>query len=232
MRPLASVDGPGSLGPGREVEVAQLADGGALALLAGLGDGRHPGALRHGQGGGANGLEAEPEADLQFTQRVHEVVRGAAGVGTGQDLHPRCGLGQLLQGLLQHGDVIGRGVGAGVAWPQDGSQRLAALVQVAGQRMEAEPSLEVPRRSLLLGVGRDQRGVEVEGDPFQRCSLRLRPLARLSTRLSQDPQPLGSDRLDDPPGSRRRRHLAEQVGLLAQNAQVRQGLSFGACCVV
>src|SRR5262249_23097527 len=77
---------PGSLGPGREVEVGQLADGGVLALLAGLADGWHPGALRHSQDGLANGLdevEAEREADLQFAQRVHEVVRGATGVGSG-----------------------------------------------------------------------------------------------------------------------------------------------------
>jgi hypothetical protein len=36
MGAFASADAAGSLGPGRQVEVGQLADGGALALLAGL----------------------------------------------------------------------------------------------------------------------------------------------------------------------------------------------------
>ena len=81
MRPFASTDGAGSLGPGRQVEVGQLADSGALALLAGLGDSRHPGALGHGQDGLANGLdeiEADRGADLERAQLVHEVVCGAA----------------------------------------------------------------------------------------------------------------------------------------------------------
>lgn len=62
----------------------------------------------------------------------------------GQDLHAPARLGQLVQGQLQHGDVVGRGVGAGIARAQDAGQRLVALVQVADQRVEAEPPLKLP----------------------------------------------------------------------------------------
>src|SRR5262245_20412846 len=56
MRTFAPADGPGSRRPRFEVEVRQLADGGTFALLSRLGDGWHPGALRRGQNGIANGL--------------------------------------------------------------------------------------------------------------------------------------------------------------------------------
>jgi len=55
-------------------------------------------------------------------------------------------VGQLRHGLLEHGDVVGRGVGAGIARAQDAGQRLAALVQIADQRVEPKPALEVARR--------------------------------------------------------------------------------------
>jgi hypothetical protein len=103
---------------------------------------------------------------------------------------------------------------------QDAGQRLATLVQIADQGVEAEAALEVARRSFLLGVGGDQRGVEVERDPLRRCPLRPGSLARLPAPIAQDAQPLGRDRIDDPPGRRRRRHLAEKLGLPAQHAQV------------
>src|SRR2546423_7155208 len=82
MGAFAPADGAGPLGPGAEVEVGQLADGGALTLLAGLGDGRHPGALGHGQDGVANRLaevEADREADLEPAQLGDVVLGGAIG---------------------------------------------------------------------------------------------------------------------------------------------------------
>jgi hypothetical protein len=111
MRPFAPADGPGPGRPGREVEVLQLADGGALALLAGLGDRRYPGVPRRGQDRVAHRggeVEADREADLQAAELVHELVGGAAGVGSGQHGHAPSPLGQLLQRLQQDVEVVAR----------------------------------------------------------------------------------------------------------------------------
>lgn len=67
----------------------------------------------------------------------------------------------------------------------------------------------------------DQRGVEVQGEPLWCRSPRPCPLAR----ISEHTEPLGRDRGDDSPGGRRRCHLAGQLGLLAQHAQVGQAVA-------
>jgi hypothetical protein len=58
----------------------------------------------------------------------------------------------------------GGGVGTGLPGTQHPCQCLTAALQVAKQRVEAEPALIVARRTFLLGVSGDQRGVEVEHD--------------------------------------------------------------------
>jgi hypothetical protein len=85
-----------------------------------------------------------------------------ADVGAGEDLATQVGLGQLLERQLEDLEVIGRGVGGGVAGPQDRGQRLACLGQVAEQRVKAEAALVVAGGAFLLGVGDQERGVDVE----------------------------------------------------------------------
>jgi hypothetical protein len=58
--------------------------------------------------------------------------------------------------------VIGGGVRAGVARPQDAGHALARAVQVAQQRVVAVAALEVALRLLLVGVRRRQRRVDVK----------------------------------------------------------------------
>ena len=91
--------------------------------------------------------------------------------------------------------------------------------------MEAEPAFEVARSPLVLGVGRDQRGIEVERDPLRCRFVAPGSLAGPPARLVQHPQPFWRDRLDDPLGGRPRRHLAKQVRVLAQHAQVGQAVT-------
>ena len=93
-----------------------------------------------------------------------EGVGAPADVGAHEDLAIEVCLGQLLQGQLQDLEVIGGGVGPGVAGAQQARQRLAGLIQVAEQRVKAEAALVVPRRALLLGGGAEQGGVDAEGD--------------------------------------------------------------------
>lgn len=71
-------------------------------------------------------------------------------------------IGDLGQGLVQDRDVVGGGVCAGVAWPQQTGQRLAGVVQKTQQRVAAEAAFVAsgqngcarcefgdPRKSLL-----------------------------------------------------------------------------------
>ena len=70
--------------------------------------------------------------------------------------------GQLGQGHGEQFDMVGGGVRPGVARPQDPGQRFAGGVQEGEQRVMPEPALVGRRRPLLVGVGGDQRAVEVD----------------------------------------------------------------------
>ena len=85
---LAPADGAGALGPGREVEVGQLADGGTLARLAGT-----LARLAGPRDGRLGEIEAEREADLELVHDADEFVGRAARVGAHQDLHAQAGSG-------------------------------------------------------------------------------------------------------------------------------------------
>ena len=85
-----------------------------------------------------------------------------ADVGADEDLSIEVGGGQLLERQLQHLEVIGGGVGAGVAGAKDPGQGLAGLGEVTEQREKAEAALVVAGGALLLGVGGEQAGVDVE----------------------------------------------------------------------
>jgi hypothetical protein len=117
--------------------------------------------------------EGEPdrvgEPAAWSAQPGEELVGAAAGVGADQHLMTTVA-GQLSQGEAGGGDVVVRGVGAGVSRPQHDGQWLAgAAFSVIGEdchRVEAEGFL--PGRSclLLVGVGYEDGGVDVEGDQF------------------------------------------------------------------
>ena len=96
-------------------------------------------------------------------------------------------LGQLLQGELGDLEVIGGGVGTGVAGAKDAGRRLAGLGQVTGQGEEAEAALVGAGGALLLGVGTHERGVNIENQ-----------LLRSGARLPGPRQRV--DRLDHPVG--------------------------------
>jgi hypothetical protein len=58
--------------------------------------------------------------------------------------------------------VIGGGVGAGVAGSQDARHGLAPLIEEAEEGEEAEAVLVGTGGALLLGVGAEQGGVDVQ----------------------------------------------------------------------
>ena len=93
-----------------------------------------------------------------------EGVGGAADVGAGEDLAIELFGGQLLERQLQNREVIGGGVGAGVAGTKQPGERLAGLVEVAEQGVKAKGALVGAGGALLLGVRGEDRRVDVEGD--------------------------------------------------------------------
>jgi hypothetical protein len=158
-------------------------------------------------------------------------VGGAAGVGADQQRLVACGGGELGERQVEDLDVVGGGVGTGVARPQAAGQGLAgavAAVQVAHQRVEAEAVLVGPGRALLVGVGVQQRAVYV--DDQQALGVRTRPPGRRSgvgTGRAQAGEPVGiaGDLLDYPPRRRRGGDRAEQLGLLAEGGKIAQAVA-------
>lgn len=155
----------------------------------------------------------------------------------------RVGLGDLGERLVEDGDVVGGdvvggGVGTSVAGPENSGQGFAGVVQEAQQRVVAEAALVGRHCLLLLEVGRDQGGVEDQDRPG-----RSRPPARaagisdvVSAALQPGDIPGGGSgrvparkcsRIDagqQAPGGRRGGDRAENLGLVAQQGQVRYRL--------
>jgi len=157
-------------------------------------------------------VEAQPDGEPQpsLAAVIGQRVRGAGAVGTDHDLGLRGDLSrQRLESLVEHGDVIGGGVRAGVARAQHGRQRQPAgrpvgQVEVGQQRMKPEPALVGARRPVLVAVGADQRGVDVDDQRPAGPTTKLPgPLARDRPRRSNlVEQAVLGDRVNDPPRGR------------------------------
>jgi hypothetical protein len=163
-------------------------------------------------------------------QPAGEPVGGPGGVGAHHDGLVTGSRGQLRQGEVDHVDVVGDGVGAGVAGPQDAGQRLAgavAAVQAAHQRVEPEAALVGPGRALLVGVRGHQGGVHVhQQQPIHVGAGLPRPCPGLRPGGPQPGQAVfvAGDSLDHPPGGRGGRYLAEQRRLVAQHRKIRKAV--------
>ena len=197
-----------------------------LALLAVLVEGSAPCPLRQGADRLSHRLgeiEADREADVAFAGPVEEVVAGPGRVDPKQDLDLLDPIARdLLKRRLGDRDLIGGGVGAGVARPQHPRGGLARLVEVGEQRMEAVAALEVAGRSLLLGMGADEGRVEVDRHPLGRDAEAPGVLAGLLAGVAERLEELGlaGDPLDHPIGRRIRGDLAEERRLVAHRAEV------------
>ena len=106
----------------------------------------------------ARGGRTRPSRTAAARQPVQERVGAAGGVGADQHLAARpspAGVGQLRQRVPDDRDVVGGGVRAGVARPQQHRHRLpvparSAVIDERPQRVMAEPALERRRRTLFL----------------------------------------------------------------------------------
>ena len=79
----------------------------------------------------------------------------------------RCASGICASAGVQDGDVVGGGVRAGVARPQQPGQELPGVVQEAQDAGGSRTCLQRRRRLLLLRVADHDRGVDVQHQPGQ-----------------------------------------------------------------
>lgn len=139
--------------------------------------------------------------------------------------------------LVEHGEVIGGGVGPGAAFAQQQRQRLTGVVTPRLQRMTTPGALKSARRELLIGMRDHQRGVHPDHDGLTQIGVghprRWDPAVPF---LDQRPHmfpglrprpgdlaPLGfPDLVQRTPQRRIRGHRPEQLGLIAQHGQIRQ----------
>jgi hypothetical protein len=133
---LAATERPRALGPARGVQAAKLGHPGPLALGPVLADRGRPGGLRQGQDGIARALvdgHADREGALHLNDGMEEVVRAVGRVGAHQDRGVGVLadlLGDLVEGIDEHADVVGGGAGAGVSGPKKTGQGLAGQVDI------------------------------------------------------------------------------------------------------
>ena len=179
MGAFAAHDRPGPGGPAVNGEI-ELGDLRAAAWFAIGVDRRPPGVVADGGDGGVQGVGntgGDRELAVAGDEPVDERADRAGGVGTHQDrMHDRVRIvtrqvtasllgGQLGDGHVDDGELVGAGVRRCVARPEHPGECFAAGVEEAEHRVEPEPTLEVRCRSLLaFGVDLDQRRVDIQHD--------------------------------------------------------------------
>jgi hypothetical protein len=136
-------------------------------------------------------------------------------VVTGSDL-----AGKLGDRGVDHSELIGSGVGVGVARPQHTGECVPVIGE-AEHRVEPEPALEMCRRLfLVVRVNLDQRRVHVQQQRATTTAARPYPRSSDRSRGMQRVEHVGVDRVEGAPDRWRRRHCAEQVRLVAQRRHV------------
>ena len=124
-----------------------------------------------------------------------------------------CSAGICASACSSDRDLIGGGVGAGVAGPQHAGQRLAGLVAVGQQRVKAEAALEVAGRALLLGMrwrSASRRGRSSAARARRPASRRARAPGRARARSASSSARVARDPVDHPKRRRVRRDRPEQ----------------------
>jgi hypothetical protein len=169
--------------------------------------------LRDQAGAAAGGIGSH--GDLA-TDRTRVVAAAVAGGDPGW---------QLVDGGIEHGELIGDRVGRGAARSQQTGEGFAGGIDEAEHRREPEAVLVVRGGALLvLGVDVDQRRIQIQHHRGLAGGHR-RPTPHLATRLGhglpQASQPRRVERTDGPTQRRVRRHHPEQHRLHTEPLDVR-----------
>jgi hypothetical protein len=232
VRALAADDHPRTVGPAGEVQrvgkVGDLAVGPLATVLIERRPPRVLGQLEDRSPDRLGQVIADREPDPAVAAPVQQRVRGAGRIAAHQDLDLFDVLGRdLLERGLGDRDLVGGGVGAGVARSQLAGQRLAGLIGVGQHRTKPEAALECARCAFLVGVRTDQRGIEIDRQPLGRADQLPRPLAGARMRRPQPTEPvrIASDRVDNPKRGRVRADRPEQRRLVTHRAQITQRIA-------
>ncbi len=239
MGVLAAHDQAGPGRPSGQVDqVGQLDDLGAVtAFPAGL-DGWLPVVFGDEEQGVADAVVdvvAERVLDVAIAAFLAEPVRRPGGVGAGQQPFPDMfGVvaavvadlpvgGELRDGGGEHDDVVGGGVGAGVARTQLAGEDFAGLGDHRQQRVMSVGPLVGRGGVLLVGAGADDRRVEVDDRLVAGRSRTGGPrrLACVGAGASETAQLVRAQLVERAPRRRVRRDRPEQGGLIAQHRQIR-----------
>ncbi|EXU62698.1 hypothetical protein Z951_40135 [Streptomyces sp. PRh5] len=144
---------------------------GALLLQRGVPDvlGQSPDCAADRLGDGMSDREEGTDvAGAQGAYVVQECFGSSGAVGADEQVGAvTVGVGDLGEGRIQDGDVIGRCVGSGVARPEQAGESLAGVVQEAQHRVVAEAAFVGGRCLLFLRVAGDQGGVDVQDQAGQ-----------------------------------------------------------------
>ncbi len=176
----------------------------------------------HGEQVGGVVDQGEPEGVGQSlgVQPAQHGVGAAGGVGADEHLATRADArsraGELAQRVAQHRQVVGGGVGAGVARSQRDRQRLAgavgAVVDKRAQRVEAEATLERRPGVLLVRVHRQDAAENRVRLPDGAGALAARPRSCLTRRpLPPCPTPPTAPSRGSPTGERRATQRRDDV---------------------
>jgi hypothetical protein len=127
---------------------------------------------------------------------------------------------KLRERGVQYRHVVGGGVRAGVAGPQETGEMLSRFVEEAVERVEAEAALAVRAGALLAGVTLEQLRVEIERDPRRPHAQPPGALTRPPTRLADRGELRLPERREKSCRGRVRRDRTEQRRLLREHAQI------------
>ena len=166
-------------------------------------------------------IVADTEPHLGVDAGLDELVCQSRRIGAGHDLgHGRID-GQLGKSHVEHGDVIGSGVRSGVTRSQDPGQCFTGGVQERQQRMEPEPALVRRSRTGLVRMRGDQRRVEIDHVELWVRARCPHPCPRRGSSCRNPTQCVVIDGFQGAPSRRCRRHLTEQIRLIAQHRKIR-----------
>ncbi|MEY9834792.1 hypothetical protein ABH941_000003 [Streptacidiphilus sp. EB103A] len=164
-RAAGQVEHPGQFGDVRAGALGSVLFRGRVPEVCGQGADRLADRCGDGVSDGVGGIDAVVAQGAYVGQ---EGFGAARAVGADEDLGAvAVGVGGLGQGVVQDGDVVGGGVGAGVARSKEAGQGFAGVVQEARQWVVAEAVLVGGGDLFFLGVAGDQGGVEVQDQARQ-----------------------------------------------------------------
>ena len=146
----------------------------------------------------------------------------ARAVGADDDLPLVRIHGELGQGGVQYGDVVGRRARPRIPGPEERDQGFPRGIERRHERVEAIAALVRGGRPLFIGMSRHQGPVDVDDIELRVQPGRPHPLPGGRAGRGHAGERLRGEGLQGPPHGRGRSHGAEQGRLVAEHGDVAQ----------